>query len=124
MRQSGKTTQMLMRAAEAAADGRRVLIVVHDAKHIAYCMGLVHKYELSSLLQTRHFCTVRIAYQKAIRGLYARDIFVDHFVWENWTPDVDRLHDELENMRQVRQAPPPTFVIEDPDPWCNCEVHA
>lgn len=154
MRQSGKTTQMLLRAVEMQRQlqennvPRRVMIVVADANMVGYCNTALRKAGAKPLPRDQ-YVTPQTAIRK-LNGKHRSEIFVDHAVWENWTPDVDRLHDELERMKQIEEqsyarmdplkafkyyteAQPVGVIATDtlrglidifPDPWCECEVHS
>lgn len=132
MRQSGRTTQILMAASECRRHGGTPLIIVHQDSMIRYCMRIAQQHRLS--LVYHDFCTPRIALQTRIRGKTQDDVFVDHFVWEEhpttWdhrtagfvSPVVLDLYEEIMRLPTRRQRDSERLELEDP--WCHCEVHA
>jgi hypothetical protein len=98
-RQTGRTTEMLQRAAEAKKEGRHVLIVVHDATMIGYCRMACNHAEIHGLVE-RDFTSISSCIVK-MRGMSYKNIFVDHHVYEiPWTPEKSRFMAELEMCRR------------------------
>lgn len=123
MRQSGRTLAMLKSARQAQREGQRVLVVVHSARMIDYCLRLCREHDV--WLVPSDFTTAERAIQR-MRGMRAEDVFVDHFVWEqaDVVPSIGifaREYDRLTRMQSARDVYDRGVIyLEPPDPWCDC----
>lgn len=101
-RQTGRTTAMLVQAAAAKAEGRRVVIVVDSPRTIGYCWRLAGSLGLN--LTTRDFRTVReCRWGACLRGKQYKDVFVDHYVYELSNDDARKFFQELDFLKRTTQ---------------------
>lgn len=126
MRQTGRTTSMLLYAASMKDRGERVLVVIFPQQRW-YVERLIREHRLS--LTPHDLCTPDQAVETRMRGMNPNNVFMDHFVYERCLDRSSRPAYRFVEELSTLQRQWPRRIAEQiplqpyPDEFCDCRLH-